>query len=89
MHKGGIAGEEAKARFHGLNVYFHVHFYDRSSPHRQNNMSRLHHRVKQFVSADSESIKRNITNHEQFIGKTPVKDIQDDSIHRVFYYMNS
>ena len=92
LYKDGISGEEAKARFHKLTIYFHVNFYNRSScPQQrvQKKMNCLQDHLKLLVAADSDSVKMNIDNHGQLIGKTPMKDLQDDILHRVFYYMNS
>lgn len=92
LYKDGIAGEEAKARFQQLTMHFQVNFYNRSSC-RQREVSKkmtcLHGHLKQLVAADSERVTTNIDNHGQFVGKAPMKDLQDDILHRVFYYMNS
>ena len=92
LYKDGIAGEEAKARFHQLTTHFQLNFYNRSSsPQRQvqGRMTCLRDHLKQLVAADSNNVKMNIDNHGHFVGKTPMKDLQDDILHRVFYYMNS
>lgn len=90
LYKGGVAGEEAKNRFHQLNAYFHASFYDRTCPKKQQNLSRLRDCLKQMVEADRERVESNIENHDRLLPKkTPMKDLQDDILHRVFYYMNS
>lgn len=89
LYKGGVAGKEAKARFQKLNLCFHANFYSRSCPHRLQNMAGLNDRVKHMVAADSKRVELLIDNHEPFIGKNLMKEIQDDILHRVFYYMNS
>lgn len=89
FYKGGIAGEEAKARFHGLNVYFHANFFDASFPKTKENLSRLRDRVKELVDARSVNVEASMVLQEGLVRKTSMKDLQGDVLHRVFYYMNS
>lgn len=89
LYKDGVAGKEAKDRFRKLVLCFHANYYNRQQGQRNSNMTSLHECVQQLATADSSVIEALVDNHEPFIGGTQMKDIQEDILHRVFYYMHS
>jgi len=94
LYDQGIAGPVARKRFDGLVLYFVSNFFARSSPDTAGNMRRLGDMVRGMAKPRSawikEKIRRCTADYKAIpIHKNdPIEDVEDDVLHRVFYYMH-
>ena len=85
LYDGGIAGQKAKPRFDDLNLYFFTNFYSRACPQREKNVMVLQKLVDGLAKGDSMDIESQLSDEK--LGGVSMEKIQDDILHRVFYYM--
>jgi len=94
LYDQGIAGPVAKKRFDGLVLYFVSNFFARSSTDTAGNMRRLGDMVRGIAKPRSAWIKQKIRRCSADNKAVPVYsndligDVEDDVLHRVFYYMH-
>lgn len=88
LYSGGIAGEEAKRRYNALSVFFFNNFYSPARPGSTQNMSRLQSMVDHAAKIEVASIEKQITQTAADVElANSVGRIQNDILHRVFYYL--
>ena len=87
MYKNGIAGEQCKRRFENLCVYLFSNFCTDKCSDKDRNVQRLQSTLDEMAKTGSDSIKADIKKCASRIVCGPqAQQIQDDVIHRVFYY---
>lgn len=87
MYKNGIAGEECKRRFDNLCLYFFSNFCTDKCSDKDRNVRKLQAALDDMAKAGSDSIKSDIQRcTSRAVCGPQAQQIQDDIIHRVFYY---
>lgn len=89
LYRSGIASQEGKVRFETLKSFFYTHFYKLDSKERENNVNRLQNAIAELVQKDTEVIQQCVSNCKMASRGLPMNDLQDDILHRVFYYTHS
>ncbi len=85
LYSNGILGQEAKQRFQDLNVHFFTHFYKRDTHCLQHNVNTLQRFLDALSEGETMDVELQIS--EEKLGGIPMERIQDDILHRVFYYL--
>ena len=86
LYDDGIAGEEAKRRFDALSIYFYLNFYA-DSAEATRSMSSLQNILGIAVRKDEALIQSNIDSSDDGIPESVLREVKDDILHRVFYYV--
>lgn len=81
LYPGGIAGAEAKRRFCSLHKYFQTLFFSPNCSKAQRNMANLQQEVNRLAPPEEASFNQVKQKHTQAV-------IENDVLHRVFYYMH-
>ena len=90
LYPDGIAGKDAKRRFDALSLYFYMNFYrSPACPGQVDNMSRLQDLVNKMAKDDAVTLTDHVNgwNGTEALKVPSLTDIQNDVLHRVFYYM--
>lgn len=85
LYSGGISGEDGKRRFRNLCTYFFYNFCADKCPQKDRNAKKLQATLNNLARKDSDSIKSSIRTFGSY-ATTPVVEVQEDVLHRVFYY---
>ena len=88
LYDGGIAGREAKKRFDSLLVYVYENFYNTANQQSVLNMTRLQVLLDAAKNEDPAALERDLGKVDTNAHLTDaLQKIQNDVVHRVFYYM--
>jgi hypothetical protein len=90
-YTGGIAGEDGKRRFDNLLVYFFTHFYGCGGEQATTNMEVLQETVNHLVETkkmESQMVVRSLSKENVQSKEEVVNEVDNDVMHRVFYYIN-
>lgn len=89
LHWGGIAGELAKKRYDDLCLYFFTNFRSDRSLQGKNNVKKLQAKLDEAATNQSSSLKERIRAYSCENIKPPLVDVENEILHRVFYYSTS
>ena len=85
LYTGGISGKEGKRRFRDLCSYFFYNFYADKCPQKERNAKKLQTALNSLARRENDAIKSGIRAFGASAA-APVMEVQDDILHRVFYY---
>lgn len=83
LYPGGIAGAEAKERFHSLHRYFHILFF-LPNKFASQNMTILSEEVSKLSKDGCEPEMTSLIG----LDEPPRRAVENDIIHRVFYHLH-
>lgn len=87
LYQNGISGEDAKKRFENLCRCFFTNFYTDKCPKRGRNVRKLQALLNEQARNDCNLIKAKINSLGGASTSPSPLQVQEDIIHRVFYYI--